>query len=74
MHPFYPIAIFALFLGAALRAEEGWKPLWNGRDLSGWSTWMPRPDRASEVPGMPRGADGKYVEFEWKPITGLFAG
>jgi hypothetical protein len=35
---------------------------------------MPRPDRASEVPGMPRGADGKYVEFEWKPITGLFAG
>lgn len=46
----------------ALRAEEDWKPLWNGRDLSSWSMWMQRPDRRSEVPGMQRGPDGKYLE------------
>lgn len=54
-------AVFFLFVCATLRAEEDWKPLWNGRDLSGWSTWMHRPDRASEVPGMQRGPDGKYT-------------
>lgn len=58
----YSMIIFSLMVCTALRAEEDWKPLWNGRDLSGWSTWMQRPDRASEVPGMQRGADGKYTE------------
>lgn len=31
------------------------------RDLSEWSTWLDRPP-ASDVPGMEKGADGKYVD------------
>ena len=54
--------MFFLILCAELRAEEPWKPLWNGRDLSDWTTWMQRPEPGSEVPGMARGADGKYTE------------
>ncbi|MEO5712473.1 MAG: DUF1080 domain-containing protein [Luteolibacter sp.] len=60
----YPssFVVLSLILCTALSAESDWKPLWNGRDLSGWSTWMQRPDPISEVPGMQRGAGGKYAE------------
>jgi 3-keto-disaccharide hydrolase len=51
-------------LGSAIapRAQPGWTPLWNGRDLSGWTTWIARPAPTSDVPGLKRDADGKYVE------------
>ena len=39
-----------------------WTPLWNGKDLEGWTTWMQRPEPSSEVPGLKRGADGLYSE------------
>jgi hypothetical protein len=57
----------ALFIGlvlscAAFGADSGWTPLWNGKDLSAWSTWLQRPEPTSDVPGMARGADGKYAE------------
>src|SRR6059058_2766963 len=45
-----------------VRADNGWTPLWNGRNLDGWSTWMRQPEPTSEVPGLKRGPDGKYVE------------
>lgn len=48
--------------GLASRASEAWRPLWNGRDLSGWSTWLQKPEPSSEVSGMTRDADGKYTE------------
>jgi hypothetical protein len=40
----------------------GWTPLWNGKDLNGWTTWMQRPEPTSQVPGLARGADGSYTE------------
>jgi hypothetical protein len=44
-------------------AQQGaWTPLWNGRDLEGWTTWMQRPEPTSDVPGLTRGADGRYTE------------
>lgn len=46
----------------AVHADNGWTPLWNGKDFTGWSTWMQRPQPTSEVPGLARGADGKYTE------------
>jgi hypothetical protein len=46
----------------AVHTEPGWTPLWNGKDFTGWSTWMQRPQPTSEVPGLARGADGKYTE------------
>jgi hypothetical protein len=45
-----------------LHAETKWTPLWNGRDLDGWTTWMQQPSPGSEVPGLKRDADGKYTE------------
>lgn len=38
------------------------KKLFNGRDLSGWSTWQRVPDRRTEVPGMARDTKGNYLE------------
>jgi len=43
-------------------AQSGWTPLWNGKDLDGWTTWMRQPEPSSEVPGLKRGADGRYAE------------
>ncbi|ACB73385.1 3-keto-disaccharide hydrolase [Opitutus terrae] len=51
-----------LGLSSVAMADEGWRPLWNGRDFSGWSTWLQRPEPSSTVPGLARAADGKYLE------------
>ncbi len=40
---------------------DGWKPLWNGRDLAGWSTWLRAPEPTSNVSGLRRDAEGKYL-------------
>jgi hypothetical protein len=45
-----------------IRAQNDWKPLWNGKDLDGWTTWMQRPSPASDVPGLPKDAQGRYTE------------
>jgi len=61
----YPEVIFGFLLlaCAALRADDGWRPLWNGKDFSGWSTFLTRPDPSWDVPGMKRDANGKYLEL-----------
>lgn len=53
-----------LLSGAAVPAQtqSGWTSLWNGKDLDGWTTWMQRPSASSEVPGLKRDADGRYLE------------
>lgn len=56
------IAFLSLLSFTHIHAEEAWKSLWNGRDLSEWSTWLDRPNPASDVPGMEKAADGKYVD------------
>ncbi|MCC7009982.1 MAG: DUF1080 domain-containing protein [Acidobacteria bacterium] len=43
-------------------AQSGWTPLWNGRDLSEWTTWLARPEPTSNVPGLKRDAKGTYLE------------
>jgi hypothetical protein len=54
--------IGAAALPRSAQAQTGWTSLWNGRDLTGWSTWMQRPEPSSEVPGLTRGANGRYTE------------
>ena len=51
-----------LLASIAIRAENGWTPLWNGKNLDGWTTWMRQPEPTSEVPGLARDAQGKYSE------------
>ena len=62
MHLQRLILVGILLCVAPLRAQSGWTPLWNGRDLDGWTTWMRQPEPGSAVPGLKRDADGKYVE------------
>jgi hypothetical protein len=46
--------------GAAER--EGWQALWNGKDLTGWETWLGRPHARIDVPGLTRNDQGAYSE------------
>jgi hypothetical protein len=46
----------------AFPAQSGWTPLWNGKNLDGWTTWMRQPEPTSAVSGLARDAQGKYTE------------
>jgi hypothetical protein len=50
------------FASTGTRAQSEWKPLWNGRDLDGWTTWMQKPSPTSDVPGLPKDAQGRYAD------------
>jgi hypothetical protein len=56
------LVLGSLLACASVNAAEGWRSLWNGQDLTGWTTWLQRPEPTSAVPGLARGADGKYLE------------
>ncbi len=57
----------ALLLGSALLlstvrgAEADWRPLWNGKDLDGWSVWLGKPHASTAVEGLPKDAKGNYT-------------
>ena len=56
-------ALVAALLGVtATHAQAGWTSLWNGKDLSGWTTWLARPEPTSNVPGLNKDATGRYTE------------
>jgi len=46
---------------AVLAAALGWTPLFNGRDLTGWETWLGIPDRSVAGLDLPRDPDGRYT-------------
>jgi Domain of Unknown Function (DUF1080) len=56
------IALGILLASLTIHADRGWTPLWNGRNLDGWTTWMRQPEPGSEVAALKRDADGKYSE------------
>ena len=56
------IAVCALTATMTTGAQSGWTPVWNGKNLDGWTTWMRQPEPTSEVPGLARGTDGRYTE------------
>ncbi len=56
------VVVAALFSLAAAPQPSGWRSLWNGKNLDGWTTWMQAPSPTSEVPGLKRDETGKYLE------------
>ena len=56
------LVLCVLLAGLSTHAQSGWTPLWNGKNLDGWSTWMQRPSPSSDVPGLQRDANGRYTE------------
>jgi hypothetical protein len=55
--------IIAFVVGSVFGAEQGWRPLFNGKDLSGWETYMSVPLPTSAVPGVERDAKGEYTQI-----------
>jgi len=51
-----------LLANVALAADDSWQPLFNGKDLTGWETYMNTPDSAWNVPGMKRDEKGNYTQ------------
>src|SRR5437773_11294285 len=62
MHVRRLILVGVLLTIVSIHAQTGRTSLWNGKDLDGWTTWMRQPEPSSEVPGLKRGADGRYTE------------
>ena len=57
------LALLALFaFGVLSAAEPAWRPLFNGKDLTGWDTYLGKPNAASNVPGLKRDQKGAYLE------------
>jgi hypothetical protein len=59
----YPFVVVAVLLSVVSsgRSAESWRPLWNGRDFSGWSTWLARPHASTVLPGEARDAKGNFT-------------
>ena len=62
----FRVILIALLIGGMFGCR-GQRPhgneiaLFNGKDLSGWYTWIAVPDSTVEVPGMTRGDNGHYT-------------
>ena len=63
------LAMLALPFGArrrvsarAVRVQGPWTPLFNGRDLTGWDTWLGKPHKLTDVPGLARNDQGEYAQ------------
>jgi len=60
MRSFFWMVATLLLSSSGSAANARWRPLWNGKDFTGWNTWLGVPYPSEEVPGVPRKADGKY--------------
>src|SRR5262249_50987825 len=59
------LAAVALAVAASARAADapgGWRPLFNGKDLAGWDTWLGRPHRSVEGLDLKKNEKGDYAE------------
>jgi hypothetical protein len=72
----WDVCLAALLLAAVMTApgtgaegEKGWVQLFNGKDLSGWDTWLSRPYKSKEVVGLNNDPVGVYkvVEVDGQP-------
>jgi len=61
-YPAVIVLIVLMWSGPAACAAEAWRSLWNGKDLSGWSTYLSRPHASTAVEGLARDAKGNYTE------------
>src|SRR2546422_731134 len=61
------------------KSDSEWTQLFNGKDLTGWDTWLGRPHGGKEIVGLNKDPKGIYsiVEMDGKPairITGEIMG
>lgn len=53
--------VLCLVVCAASYGEE-WKPLFNGKDFTGWETYLAKPASTVEVEGLKRDSNGDYTQ------------
>ena len=51
-----------LFGSVVCAPAQTWQPLFNGTNLSGWKSYLAKPNAAWEVPGLKRDEKGNYLE------------
>jgi hypothetical protein len=57
------LAAVPLAMRRVMAAQQApWTPLWNVRDFSGWDTFLGRPHKLTDVPGLAKDANGEYTE------------
>jgi hypothetical protein len=47
---------------SALPSQPSVMQLFNGKDLAGWDTWLGRPHKLTDVPGLSKNEQGDYVQ------------
>jgi hypothetical protein len=62
MRPILFLLVGILSSQIAFAADEAWRPLFNGKDLSGWETYMNKPFHTWDVPGLKCDTNGNYLE------------
>jgi len=73
MKRFRPLSLLLLFAFVpALPAGDkdgDWRSLFNGKDLSGWDTWLGRPSKGKDIVGLNKDPENVYtiVEVDGKP-------
>lgn len=55
------MALFATCAMMAPVSADDWRPLFNGKDLTGWDTWLGKPHKSAEVPGLKKNDKGDYT-------------
>ena len=56
------IVLMSAILAAAPVTAADWRPLFNGKDLSGWETYLGKPHKSLDIPGLKRNEKGDYLE------------
>lgn len=56
------VIVAAVLFATSAFGDDSWRPLFNGRNLDGWSTYLRKPDPTWDVPGLRRDASGNYLE------------
>src|SRR5947208_2553963 len=62
MRLFFFVSVGLFLADMASAAGDSWRPLFNGKDLAGWETYLDKPHPSWDVPGLKRGTNGVYLE------------
>lgn len=57
-------------LGTPLQPQTAWTPLFNGQDLSGWTTWLPSHGQGQDPEGVFRAGNGELHVLDIPPAPG----
>ncbi len=56
-----PMGLTARANAQAPQSAASWTPLFNGKDLTGWETFLGKPHKLTDVASIPKNADGEYT-------------